>query len=102
MMARMDMNGSDEQPAALADLPAHLKVTYAAWVSGADLRSILSKPTFYRQRQAILQAIDVDISIPRPTEPTAQIVPLRRIVELEPAGRPSWADRIERALSEAA
>jgi II/X family phage/plasmid replication protein len=102
MMARMDMNGSDEQPAAFADLPAHLQTAYGAWLGGMDLRSILSKPTFYRQRQAILKAIDVDIAIPRPTEPTAQVVPIRRIIELEPAGRPSWADRIERALSEAA
>lgn len=101
MMGRMDMNGSDEQPAALADLPAHLQVTYAAWVSGADLRSILSKPTYYRQRQAILEATGVDIAIPRPVEPTAQIVPIKRIIELQPAGRPPFADRIERALAAA-
>lgn len=101
MMARMDMNGSDEQPAALAGLPAHLQVTYAAWVSGADLSSILSKPTYYRQRQAILKAVDVDIAIPRPKEPTAQVVPLKRIIELRPAGRPDFADRIDRALAAA-
>lgn len=101
MMARMDMNGSDEQPAALADLPAHLRVTYGAWLSGTDLRSILSKPTYYRQRQAILKALDVDIAIPRPSEPTAQIVPIRRIIELRPADRPHFADRIERALAAA-
>jgi len=101
MMARMDMNGSDEQPAALASLPAHLRLTYAAWVSGEDLRSILSKPTYYRQRQAILKAIDVDIAIPRPSEPTAQIVPLNRIIELRPASRPDFADRIDRALAAA-
>lgn len=101
MMARMDMNGSDEQPAALANLPAHLQVTYAAWVSGADLRSILSKPTYYRQRQAILEATGVDIAIPRSTEPTAQIVPIKRIIELQPAGRPSFADRVEATLAAA-
>jgi len=102
MMARIDMNGSDEQPAALADLPAHLRTSYGAWLAGMDLRSILSKPTFYRQRQAIMQAVHVDIAIPRSTEPSAQVVPIRRIIELEPAGRPSFADRIERLLAQAA
>lgn len=102
MMARIDMNGSDEQPAALADLPAHLHVAYGAWLAGMDLRSILARRTFYRQRQAIMQAVNVDIAIPRPKEPTAQLVPIRRIIELEPAGRPSFADRIERLLSQAA
>lgn len=101
MMARMDMNGSDQEPAALADLPAHLQVTYAAWVSGADLRSILTKPTYYRQRQAILEATGVDIAIPRPKEPTAQVVPIKRIIELRPAGRPAFADRIDAVLAAA-
>ena len=101
MMARMDMNGSDEKPAALADLSPHLQTAYGAWLSGMDLRSILSKPTFYRQRQAILKAIDVDIAIPRPKEPTAQVVPIKRIIQLQPAGRPAFADRIERELSAA-
>ena len=101
MMARMDMNGSDEQPAALADLSPHLQTAYGAWLSGMDLRAILSKTTFYRQRQAILKAIDVDIAIPRPKEPTAKVVPIKRIIELKPAGRPAFADRIERELSAA-
>ena len=101
MMARIDMNGSDEQPAELAGLPAHLQVTYAAWVSGADLRSILMRRTYYRQRQAILEATGADIAIPRPKVPTAQIVPIKRVIELEPAGRPSFADRIDAALAAA-
>lgn len=102
MMARMDMNGSDEQPAALALLSDGPRLAYGAWLAGEDLQAVLPRRKFYRYRRAILEAVSVDISIPRPTEPTAQIVPIRRIIELEPAGRPSWADRIERALSEAA
>lgn len=102
MMARIDMNGSDEQPAALAALPAHLHTSYGAWVAGMDLRSILSKPTFYRHRQAILESVGADIAIPRPKDPIAQVVPIKRIIELRPAGRPPFADRIERMLSAAA
>lgn len=98
MMARMDMNESDEKPAALDDLPAHLQVAYAAWVSGADLRSMFARPTYYRKRAAILKATGVDIAIPRSKEPTSQIVPIRRVIQLEPAGRPTWADRIDEAL----
>ena len=102
MMARMDMNDSDEKPAALDDLPAHLQVAYSAWLGGADLRSMFARPTYYRKRAAILKATGVDIAIPRSKEPTAKIVPIRRVIELQPAGRPSWADRIDRALQSVA
>lgn len=101
MMDRMDMNGSDERPAAVDDLPSHLRLAFGAWQAGEDLRAILSRPTYYRQRRAILEAVGVDIAIPRPKEPTAQIVPFKRIISLEPVGRPEWADRVERMLSAA-
>ena len=80
MMARMDMNGSDEKLAALDDLPARLKAAYGAWVAGMDLQTIYSRPTFYRHRSALLEALDVDIAIPRPKQPTAQVVPIKRII----------------------
>lgn len=102
MMERIDMNGSDEKPEALAGLPHHLQLTYAAWESGADLKSMLSLPTYYRKRAAILKALGVDIAIPRPKDPTAQIIPFKRVIELRPAGRPAFADRIDRMLSGAA
>lgn len=99
MMERIDMNGSDEKPEALAGLPAHLQVAYAAWESGADLKSMFPRNTFYRKRSAILKVIGVDIAIPRPKDPTAQIIPFRRVIELRPAGRPAFADRIDQLLA---
>ncbi len=102
MMARIDMNASDEKPAALDDLPAHLQVAYSAWLGGADLRSMFARRTYYRKRADILKATGVDIAIPRSKEPTAQIVPIKRVIELRPAGRPSWADRIDQALRQSA
>lgn len=45
-------------------LPAHLRMTVGAWRGGADVRSILSKPSFYRQRRQILDALGVDIASP--------------------------------------
>jgi II/X family phage/plasmid replication protein len=102
MMERIDMNGSDEKPEALAGLLPHLQVAYAAWESGADLQSMFPRRTFYRKRADILKATGVDIAIPRPKDPTAEIIPFRRVIELRPAGRPAFADRIDRMLSGAA
>lgn len=99
MMERMDMNSSEETPEALAQLPAHLQVAYAAWLGGADLKSMFPRNTFYRKRAGILKALAVDIAIPRASEPSAEIVPFRRIIELRPAGRPDFADRIDALLA---
>lgn len=47
-------------------LPAHLRMKLAAWRQGDDLRSMLSRPTFYRSRREILVAAGVDIASPPP------------------------------------
>lgn len=99
MMARVDMNGSEERPAALDDLPPRLQATYGAWLAGMDLQSIYSRSTYYDHRRELLKAIAVDIAIPKAAEPSAHIVPFKRIIELEPAGRPSCADRIDAMLA---
>lgn len=99
MMERMDMNSSDERPDALAQLPAHLQVAYAAWLGGADLKSMFPRNTYYRKRAGILKVLSVDIAIPRASEPSAEIVPFRRVIELRPAGRPDFADRIDALLA---
>lgn len=99
MMERIDMNGSDEKPEALEQLPAHLQAAYGSWLAGMDLRSMFPRNTFYRKRSGILKALGVDIAIPRPADPTAQIIPFRRVIELRPAGRPAFADRIDQLLA---
>ena len=38
--------------------------TYLRWQNGDDLRKAMTKPTFYRQRQAIKKELGVDISVP--------------------------------------
>lgn len=102
MMERMDMNGSDVRPQDLDKMPARLQMAYAAWENGLDLKSMHKKSTFYDYRAAILEALGVDIAIPRPIEPTAQIVPIKRVIELRPAGRPHFADRIDAMMNSAA
>jgi len=99
MMERIDMNGSDEKPEALDQLPARLQAVYGAWLAGMDLRSMFSRTRYYEHRREILKALGVDIAIPRPKDPTAQIIPFRRVIELRPAGRPAFADRIDRMLA---
>ena len=64
--------------------------TYTLWTEGHDLRSMMSKATYYRQRKALMDyGINIDL---RPCEPaTTNVVPLFRILEAMPADIPSWA-----------
>ena len=48
------------------NLPAHLRVKLEAWRGGADLRRILSRPSFYRVRRELLDSLGVDIASPPP------------------------------------
>lgn len=82
----------------LETLPRQLRTTYVAWTTGADVRNLLSRRTFYRYRGQLLKLAGVDISVPPPIRPTAEIVPLRRIIEVKPCGRPDWADEVDELL----
>jgi hypothetical protein len=54
------------------DLPRVVRLTLADWMAGVDVTHSLTKPTFYRHRQAILKATGLDISLPC-AEQSAQI-----------------------------
>jgi II/X family phage/plasmid replication protein len=45
-------------------LPPRLQTAVIAWRSGADLRAIYTKPTFYRCRREIQEALGIDIASP--------------------------------------
>lgn len=77
-------------PAALEGLPARLKLAYMAWLRGDDLRLTLPRMTFYRYRQALLPH-GIDLVALRPKDAATNVFPLRRVVELRPAGVPEWA-----------
>jgi len=68
-----------------------LAATYQLWLHGHDVRNMLSKPTFYRQRKALLE-YGVDISIPCPPDQVATHpdAPDRPVIELVPAVIPDW------------
>lgn len=84
-----------------SSLPRSLRSTYVAWTTGADVRNLLSRATFYRYRSQLLKLAGVDISIAPPSQPTAEIIPLRRVIDVRPCGRPDWADDVDALLLQA-
>jgi II/X family phage/plasmid replication protein len=75
----------------LVTLPPRVRLAYAAWYNGDDLRQILSRPTFYRYRKQ-LKEYDIDISILRDVDKEpSNVIPLIRVLEAQPVGIPDWA-----------
>jgi II/X family phage/plasmid replication protein len=72
------------------ELPSRLRSTYVLWRDGYDLRSDLSKPTYYRHRKEFLE-YGIDIAIARESFGCSNIVPLVRVLEAVPAEIPHWA-----------
>jgi II/X family phage/plasmid replication protein len=72
------------------NLPNRLKSTYTLWSEGHDLRSMMSKATYYRQRKLLIDyGINIDI---QPCEvSTSNVIPMFRVVEAVPASIPDWA-----------
>lgn len=73
----------------LDTLPMRLRMVYQSWLNGDDLKSIMTKPTFYRVRKQ-LEKYGVDIATATPKEKT-NVVPLVRYLKAEPVGIPDWA-----------
>lgn len=74
----------------MMEMPNKLRSTYTLWVEGHDLRSLLSKPTYYRHRKELKEyGINIDLR-PESTQ-KSNVVPLVRLLEAQPAKIPSWA-----------
>lgn len=70
------------------EVPRAVRATYDLWASGFDIKARLSKPTFYRHRQ-ILMEHDIDISIPKKdVQRPGRTLHLVRILEAKPATFP--------------
>lgn len=67
-----------------------VRTAYHAWESGADLRDVLSRRTFYRYRKELI-AHGVDIATLVPKDAPSNVVPLFRTLEAVPAPVPDWA-----------
>lgn len=73
----------------LATLTTSQRLAYSAWLSGEDLRGILSNGAFYNLRNKLLPH-GVDVATLQLKEGT-NVVPLVRVLEAKPASIPEWA-----------
>lgn len=71
----------------------------AAWKAGNDLRSGMSRASFYRLRKELKETCGFDIAA---AVPRSNVVPLRRVVTAQPALLPHWANHLDAALLVAA
>lgn len=90
-VGRIEMSEQSIRQDKLFDIPHHARMTYELWSCGKDVRQFVKKTKFYKDRNALLP-FGIDIAIAKPAEEThVNVVPLKRVLELKPAGVPSWA-----------
>lgn len=79
----------------LEHLPNHFRRTARDYLAGDDLIARMSKPTFWRHRQALLP-YGIDIAVKRNV---IDFKPRVRTIEVRPASVPSWYDFNERKFA---
>lgn len=72
------------------NLPTKLQSSYLHWNNGEDLRSLLSKTSFYRHRRDLLE-YGIDIAIRKEVADRTNVIPLIRVLEAIPVAVPDWA-----------
>lgn len=76
----------------LEGLPGRLQLAYQAWKAGQDLRSTLSRPTFYRYRTELLKhGIDIGVRQEYRDAEASNVVPLPVVLHARPFETPEWA-----------
>lgn len=73
----------------MCKLPRAVQGTYALWRQGFDVRSVLSKATFYRHKKDLIE-FQIDISLPFDNQDNhaSNVVPLVRVLEAKPVAIP--------------
>lgn len=90
-VGRIDMTAQAVRSSDLFEIPKHARMTYELWSLGRDVRQFMGKTKFYKDRKALLE-MGIDISVPKPVDnENINVVPLKRVLELKPAGIPEWA-----------
>lgn len=89
-VGRIEMTEQSIRDERLFDIPKSARTSYQLWSCGCDVRQYVSRAKFYKDRKALLE-FGVDISVAKPVETNVNVVPLRRVLELKPAGVPEWA-----------
>jgi hypothetical protein len=78
--------GKEQSDAEFLDsLPQRLRVMAAAFLSGVDVRAMVSRATFFRYRKQLLE-YGIDLAIDRPT----QIKTVVQFIEIKPLEAPDW------------
>ena len=76
----------------IESLPTRYKLIYQSWLDGHDLRTILTRPTFYRHRKSLLAyGIDISIKQDRKEAESSNVVPIRVVLVGKPVTVPEWA-----------
>ena len=76
----------------IESLPTRYKLIYQSWKDGHDLRTILTRPTFYRHRRALLaHGVDIAIKQDRHEAEKTNVVPIRVVLVGKPVAVPEWA-----------
>lgn len=81
----MNMHAIENDAEFIDALPARLRVIAAAFLSGRDVRSLMSRASFFRHRKALLE-YGVDIADERPEKLNVSI----RTINIEPVAAPDW------------
>lgn len=68
-----------------------LRAAFIAWKSGADMRSVLPRRTFYKYRKEIMEMTGADIGT---LVNKGNVVALRRYLEAKPVAVPEWAGEL--------
>lgn len=74
-----------DDPIAVESLQGRVRLTYAAWLKGENVKQLLTRATFYRHRGELLRTASIDIAEPRDI---AFVQPRVHVVELRPAVAP--------------
>jgi len=77
----------------IKELPRRYRATYSLWLSGFDLRQEMGRTSFYDHRRFLMNELNIDIGIKKPTDKPdmTNVVPLVRFLEATPAEIPAWA-----------
>lgn len=73
----------------LEGLPPRLLPVYNLWRDGHDLRTIYTRPTFYRHRAQLL-GHGIDIAVKQERRDDSTVVPIRTVLVGKPATVPDW------------
>ena len=71
-------------------MPNKLRSTYTLWLEGHDLRSMMSKATYYRHCLE-LKELGINIDLRPESTKKSNVIPLIRVLEAKPSSIPNFA-----------